>query len=614
MEFMDRGSLADILLEGIIMNEKQIAYVCKEVLKALDYMHSRDRIHRDIKSDNVLLHSDGSVKIADFGYSAELTPDQQKRTTVVGTPYWMAPELIIGEEYDAKVDIWSLGIMAMEMAEGSPPYMEHPPMKALYLISNKGIPPLKSGGWSAAFQNFLKWGLKKREKYRPTASQLLSHPFLEQACTSTDFRELLTEYETVKKEGESEIKAELAAKKKSVFSKMEIPISSPTHSSRVKQSPRDFGNERNEDKSEVKSRTLSEISFDRDSVESSSPPLKESTIDLRESGGNSEASRSWKIEKESPRVKAKQEKGDLSSRREKKGTRTGMQTFRLSARVQSILGIQCCASIGKGLLWCGCTDGNIVIYNIKIKSLEGVFKAHDGEIGLLLFNNKQMWSCSEDSKICVWDVEKKTRIEQLAAHKTGIKSLVKVGSQIWSGDSEGTIYIWKDYKPVERILIPQPVYTMSYSEIGEAVWVGSDKSIYIVSAKTYDVVKKIEAHSNAVTGLLSVEHEVWSCGDSTLNTWGAKDFKKLQSVSYSSNLLSLMVMTSSIREPSVWSSSSDHSITIWDIKTKRCLSTLKGHESVPSCTVYLGGGIVCSVGPKDSIIFCWKVKTEESAN
>eukprot|EP01121_Diplochlamys_sp_Union-15-3_P002969 TRINITY_DN12803_c0_g1_i1.p1 TRINITY_DN12803_c0_g1~~TRINITY_DN12803_c0_g1_i1.p1 ORF type:complete len:232 (-),score=41.40 TRINITY_DN12803_c0_g1_i1:30-725(-) len=118
MEFMDGGSLADIILEGTLMTEKHIAYVCKEVLKALEYMHTKGRIHRDIKSDNILLRSDGSVKIADFGYSAELTPDHQKRTTIVGTPYWMAPELIDGEEYDAKVDIWSLGIMAMEMAEG----------------------------------------------------------------------------------------------------------------------------------------------------------------------------------------------------------------------------------------------------------------------------------------------------------------------------------------------------------------------------------------------------------------------------------------------------------------------------------------------------------------
>ena len=151
------------------------------------YIHSLHRIHRDIKSDNILLGGDGSVKIADFGYAAQLTQQQQKRYTVVGTPYWMAPELIRGHEYGTKVDIWSLGIMVMEMAEGEPPYMEFPPLRALFLITTKNIPGLKDNKWSANFQDFLRQCLCKEPEKRPTAEQLSRHPFLKTACTPEEF-------------------------------------------------------------------------------------------------------------------------------------------------------------------------------------------------------------------------------------------------------------------------------------------------------------------------------------------------------------------------------------------------------------------------------------------
>ena len=133
MEYMDGGCLTDILElhDQIKMKEDEIAYVCRETLRALKFIHSLHRIHRDIKSDNILLASTGAIKIADFGYAAQLTQQQQKRTTVVGTPYWMAPELIRGQEYDAKVDIWSLGIMLIEMIEGEPPYMDLPPLRGV---------------------------------------------------------------------------------------------------------------------------------------------------------------------------------------------------------------------------------------------------------------------------------------------------------------------------------------------------------------------------------------------------------------------------------------------------------------------------------------------------
>lgn len=185
MEFMGGGCLTDILeaFDSVKMSETQIAFVCRETLKSLAYIHAMHRIHRDIKSDNILLGSDGSVKLADFGYAAQLTQKQQKRNTVVGTPYWMAPELIRGHDYGTKVDIWSLGIMVMEMAEGEPPYMEFPPLRALFLITTKGIPGLKEvNKWSADFQNFFSLCLEKEVSARPEAADLLKHPFMKRAC------------------------------------------------------------------------------------------------------------------------------------------------------------------------------------------------------------------------------------------------------------------------------------------------------------------------------------------------------------------------------------------------------------------------------------------------
>lgn len=184
MEYMDGGCLTDILeqFETVKLNEEQIAFICLETLKALQYIHARHRIHRDVKSDNVLLNTKGEVKIADFGYAAQLTQQQQKRNTVVGTPYWMAPELIRGHDYGTRVDIWSLGIMLMELAEGEPPYMEYQPLRALFLITTKGIPPLKDlDKWSPQFRDFYNQCLEKEVEKRPEATELLSHAFLAKA-------------------------------------------------------------------------------------------------------------------------------------------------------------------------------------------------------------------------------------------------------------------------------------------------------------------------------------------------------------------------------------------------------------------------------------------------
>jgi hypothetical protein len=193
MEFMGGGCLTDILeaFDSVKMSETQIAFVCRETLKSLAYIHAMHRIHRDIKSDNILLGSDGSVKLADFGYAAQLTQKQQKRNTVVGTPYWMAPELIRGHDYGTKVDIWSLGIMVMEMAEGEPPYMEFPPLRALFLITTKGIPKLKEDTWSPNLFAFLQQCLEKEVDQRPEAEALLRHPWLENVCEPSEMVDLV---------------------------------------------------------------------------------------------------------------------------------------------------------------------------------------------------------------------------------------------------------------------------------------------------------------------------------------------------------------------------------------------------------------------------------------
>jgi serine/threonine protein kinase len=189
MELMD-GCLTDVLEQfpKVSLNERQISLVCRETLKSLSYIHKNHRIHRDIKSDNILLNSLGEVKIADFGYAAQLTEEKQKRRTVVGTPYWMAPELIRGHDYGQKVDIWSLGIMLREMIEGEPPYMEFPPLRALFLITTKGIPPLENEEkYTPQLVKFYGRCLEKEVEKRPTADELLEDPFMQMSCTGTEF-------------------------------------------------------------------------------------------------------------------------------------------------------------------------------------------------------------------------------------------------------------------------------------------------------------------------------------------------------------------------------------------------------------------------------------------
>ncbi|KYQ91365.1 p21-activated protein kinase [Tieghemostelium lacteum] len=201
MELMRGGCLTEVLdqFSSIQLTEPQIAFVCGEVVKGLDYIHKLNRIHRDIKSDNILIGASGEIKLADFGYAAQLNSIRQQRNSVVGTPYWMAPELIRGYNYDFKVDVWSLGIMTREMAEGEPPYLEFPPLRALFLLTTQGVPPMNNPQrWSPEFNDFVNSCLEKDTEKRPSSHQLLSHPFLKKACSGVEFYKAVEQTKIIK--------------------------------------------------------------------------------------------------------------------------------------------------------------------------------------------------------------------------------------------------------------------------------------------------------------------------------------------------------------------------------------------------------------------------------
>ncbi|KDQ11914.1 hypothetical protein BOTBODRAFT_113820 [Botryobasidium botryosum FD-172 SS1] len=181
MEYMDGGALTEILT-GYYMSEGLIAAVSREVCQGLEYLHRHDIIHRDIKSDSVFVSQRGDIKLAGFGFCAKLSPERARRNTMIGTPYWMAPEVVTRKEYGAKVDIWALGIMAIEMLEGEPPYIKENPLRALYSIATYGTPTLRDPeSSSASLKEYLSKCLEVDVEKRFDALSALRHPFLQKA-------------------------------------------------------------------------------------------------------------------------------------------------------------------------------------------------------------------------------------------------------------------------------------------------------------------------------------------------------------------------------------------------------------------------------------------------
>ncbi|KYN34306.1 Serine/threonine-protein kinase 3 [Trachymyrmex septentrionalis] len=195
MEYCGAGSVSDIMrLRKKTLQEDEIATILSDTLKGLEYLHLRRKIHRDIKAGNILLNNEGHAKLADFGVAGQLTDTMAKRNTVIGTPFWMAPEVIQEIGYDCVADIWSLGITALEMAEGKPPYGDIHPMRAIFMIPTKPPPSFREPDqWSPEFIDFVSGCLVKNPEERATATELLQHEFIGNAKQPSILSQMIAE-------------------------------------------------------------------------------------------------------------------------------------------------------------------------------------------------------------------------------------------------------------------------------------------------------------------------------------------------------------------------------------------------------------------------------------
>ncbi|XP_036031562.1 nik-related protein kinase [Onychomys torridus] len=203
MELCAAGSVTDVvrMTRNQSLKEDWIAYICREILQGLAHLHAHRVIHRDIKGQNVLLTHNAEVKLVDFGVSAQVSRTNGRRNSFIGTPYWMAPEVINCDEdprrsYDYRSDVWSVGITAIEMAEGAPPLCNLQPLEALFIILRESAPTVKSSGWSRKFHNFMEKCMIKNFLFRPTSGNMLHHPFVENIKNERHIVESLTKHIT----------------------------------------------------------------------------------------------------------------------------------------------------------------------------------------------------------------------------------------------------------------------------------------------------------------------------------------------------------------------------------------------------------------------------------
>eukprot|EP01121_Diplochlamys_sp_Union-15-3_P012137 TRINITY_DN3607_c0_g1_i1.p1 TRINITY_DN3607_c0_g1~~TRINITY_DN3607_c0_g1_i1.p1 ORF type:complete len:291 (+),score=40.47 TRINITY_DN3607_c0_g1_i1:230-1102(+) len=203
MEYMNGGCLADLIEyhNKHPLLEPHIKYITSNVLFGLNYLHNSQRLHRNITPQNILLNMEGNVKIADFSYAAQLTPEKKKRKTLSGSGYRMAPEMLASKKYDQKVDVWGVGILIMEMCDGTVPYTDIPEVKAMDIIRQKGAPKLKRPeNWSKGLHDFLQLCLKKKPEKRGSSKDLLVHPWIQSTLPMFRSKHLITLIEAIKKE------------------------------------------------------------------------------------------------------------------------------------------------------------------------------------------------------------------------------------------------------------------------------------------------------------------------------------------------------------------------------------------------------------------------------